>query len=80
MQANRADAVRVTRPRNADQVQAIIVQSMADAGYDPAFVYVFEKEAATFAIRTRTASPKNSIEAFDVAVNECCASIAGRAQ
>jgi hypothetical protein len=63
-----------------DQVQAILVQSMADAGYDPAFVYAFRKTGVYVCDENENRLPESSLKAFDAAVDEYLASIGGPAQ
>ena len=52
------------------QVQAILVQSMADAGYDPAFVYAFRKTGVYVCEENGSRLPKRSLKAFDAAIDE----------
>jgi methylphosphotriester-DNA--protein-cysteine methyltransferase len=74
---------RKSEKRGADltdtEVQAILVQSMADAGYDPAFVYAFRKTGVYICEENANRLPKNSLKAFDAAVNEYVALIGGPA-
>ena len=46
------------------QVQDILVQSMADAGYDPAFVYAFRKTGVYVCEENESSLPKSSLQAF----------------
>jgi methylphosphotriester-DNA--protein-cysteine methyltransferase len=63
-----------------DQVQAILVQSMADAGYDPSFVYAFRKTGVYVCDENKNRLPESSLKAFDAAVDEYVASIGRLAQ
>lgn len=74
---------RTSEKRGADltdaQVQAILVQSMADAGYDPAFVYAFRKTGVYVCDENENRLPKSSLKAFDAAVEEYFVSMDGPA-
>jgi hypothetical protein len=63
-----------------DQVQAILVQSMADVGYDPAFVYAFRKTGVYVCDENENRLPESSLTAFNAAVDEYFASIGRPAQ
>ena len=75
---------RTSEKRGADltdaQVQAILVQSMADAGYDPAFVYAYRKTGVYVCEENENRLPKSSLKAFDAAVDEYFVSINRPAQ
>jgi methylphosphotriester-DNA--protein-cysteine methyltransferase len=75
---------RTSEERGAEltdaEVTAILVQSMADAGYDPAFVYAFRKTGVYVCEENENRLPKNSLLAFDAALEEYFASVAGPTQ
>jgi hypothetical protein len=62
------------------EVRAILVQSMADAGYDPAFVYAFRKTGVYVCDENENRLPENSLKAFDAALDEYFAAIGRPAQ
>jgi hypothetical protein len=75
---------RTSEKRGADltdtQVHAILVQSMADAGYDPAFVYAFRKTGVYVCEDNENRLSKSSLKAFDAAIDEYFASIGRQTQ
>jgi hypothetical protein len=66
-------------PSDAD-VRAILVQAMADVGADPALVYAFRKTGVYICDENEKQLPKESLKAFDGAVDEYFTAVEGPVQ
>jgi len=63
-----------------EAVRAILVQSMADVGADPALVYAFQKTGVYVCDENENRLPKEKLKAFDGAVDEYFAALKRPAQ
>ena len=57
------------------EVRDILVQAMADVGADPALVYAFQKTGVYVCEENEKSLPKETLRAFDSAVDEYIAAI-----
>lgn len=57
------------------EVREILVQAMADVGADPALVYAFQKTGVYVCDENEKRLPKESLKAFDGAVDEYFAAL-----
>ena len=57
------------------EVRAILVQAMADVGADPALVYAFQRTGVYVCEENEGKLPKQSLKAFDGAVDEYFAAL-----
>ena len=62
------------------EVRAILVQAMVDVGADPAVVYAFQKTGVYICDENEKQLPKESLKAFDGAVDEYFAAVEGPVQ
>ena len=78
-------AVHRKRPKPSPEptdaeVRQILVQAMADVGADPALVYAFRKTGVYICDENEKQLPKESLKAFDGAVDEYLAAVEGPVQ
>jgi hypothetical protein len=67
---------RKPKPNLSDaEVREILVQAMADVGADPALVYAFQKTGVYVCDENEKRLPKESLKAFDGAVDEYFAAL-----
>jgi hypothetical protein len=67
---------REPKPNLSDaEVREILVQAMADVGADPALVYAFQKTGVYVCDENEKRLPKESLKAFDGAVDEYFAAL-----
>ncbi len=62
------------------EVRSILVQAMADVGADPALVYAFQKTGVYICDENEKRLPKDSLKAFDGALDEYLAALRRRPQ
>jgi len=72
---------RKANPEPSDtEVREILAQAMADVGADPALVYAFHKTGVYICDENEKQLPKESLKAFDGAVDEYFAAVEGPVQ
>ena len=65
---------------NDAEVRSVLVKAMAEVGADPALVYAFQKTGVYVCQENEKRLPKNSLRAFDSAVDEYYAALSRSTQ